>query len=59
MRYVSRKTLKALFHMGAKEYKDEYEHRFNSEDTIHLPVSIGNDQALYARRLISTSVLSL
>ena len=45
MRYVSRKTLKALFHMGAKEYKDEYEHRFNSEDTIHLPVSIGDNPA--------------
>lgn len=42
---MSRKTLKALFHMGAKEYKEEYESRFNSGDTIHLPVSIGNDPA--------------
>ena len=42
---MSRKTLKALFHMGAKEYKEEYESRFNSGDTIHLPVSIGNNPA--------------
>ncbi len=42
---MSRKTLKALFHMGAKEYKEEYENRFNSGDTIHLPVSIGNNPA--------------
>ncbi|MCR5729194.1 MAG: Fic family protein [Ruminococcus sp.] len=42
---MSRKTLKILFHMGAKEYKEEYERRFNDEDTIHLPIKIGNDQA--------------
>ena len=42
---MSRKTLKALFHMGVKEYKEEYESRFNSGDTIHLPVSIGNNSA--------------
>lgn len=42
---MSRKTLKALFHMGAKEYKEEYESRFNSGDTIHLPVSVGNNPA--------------
>ena len=35
---MSRKTLKALFHMGAKEYKTEYESRYNDEDTIHLSV---------------------
>lgn len=42
---MSRITLKALFHMGAKEYKEEYESRFNCEDTIHLPLNIGNDPA--------------
>ncbi len=42
---MSRKTLKALFHMGAKEYKEEYEHRFNDENTIHLPVMIGEHPA--------------
>ena len=31
--------------MGAKEYEEEYESRFNSEDTIHLPLNIGNDPA--------------
>ena len=43
--YMSRKTLKALFHMGAKEYNQEYERRFNDEDTVRLPVTIGDNQA--------------
>ena len=42
---MSRKTLKALFHMGVKEYQGEYERRFNDADTIHLPVNIGNEPA--------------
>ncbi|WP_295092527.1 Fic family protein [Ruminococcus sp.] len=42
---MSRKTLKALFHMGAKEYKDEYNNRYNADTTIHLNVTIGNDSA--------------
>ena len=42
---MSRKTLKSLFHMGAKEYKTEYESRFNAEDTIHLSVNIGENAA--------------
>jgi Fic family protein len=42
---MSRKTLKALFHMGAKEYKDEYNSRYNADTTIHLNVTIGNDSA--------------
>lgn len=42
---MSRKTLKALFHMGAKEYKDEYNSRYNADTTIHLDVTIGNDSA--------------
>ncbi len=42
---MSRKTLKALFHMGAKEYNQEYERRFNDEDTVRLPVTIGDNQA--------------
>lgn len=42
---MSRKSLKALFHMGAKEYNQEYERRFNDEDTVRLPVTIGDNQA--------------
>lgn len=42
---MSRKTLKALFHMGAKEYQDEYNSRYNADTTIHLNVTIGNDSA--------------
>lgn len=42
---MSRKTLKALFHMGVKEYREEFERRCNDESTIHLPVKIGNDTA--------------
>lgn len=45
MRYMSRKTLKALFHMGVKDYKEEYEYRYNDENTIHLPVNIGDNTA--------------
>lgn len=42
---MSRKTLKALFHMGAKEYKTEYDNRYNDADTIHLSVNIGGNAA--------------
>ena len=42
---MSRKTLKALFHMGAKEYKDEYNSRYNADTTILLNVNIENDSA--------------
>ncbi len=42
---MSRKTLKTLFHMGAKEYKTEYESRYNDDDTIHLSVNIGENAA--------------
>ena len=42
---MSRKSLKVLFHMGAKEYKAECERRFNDADTIHLPVRIGENPA--------------
>lgn len=42
---MSRKTLKALFHMGVKDYKEEYEYRYNDENTIHLPVNIGDNTA--------------
>lgn len=42
---MSRKTLKALFHMGVKEYKEEYERRFNDENTIHLSVNISENPA--------------
>lgn len=42
---MSRKTLKALFHMGVKDYKEEYEYRFNDENTIRLPVNIGDNTA--------------
>lgn len=46
---MSRKTLKALFHMSGSKYKEEYERRFNDEDTIHLPIKIGNEQAFICR----------
>lgn len=42
---MSRKNLKSLFHMNLAEYKNEYNRRFNDEDTIHLPVYIGENQA--------------
>ena len=42
---MSRKTLKVLFHMGAKEYQEEYNNRYNDNDTIHLPVNIGDNSA--------------
>lgn len=42
---MSRKNLKQLFHMNIAEYKAEYNRRFNSDDTIHLPLYIGENQA--------------
>ena len=42
---MSRKTLKSLFHMGTNDFKEEYERRFNDENTIHLPVNIGDNPA--------------
>lgn len=42
---MSRKTLKVLFHMGAEDYKQEYERRFNSDNAIHLPIRIKDEQA--------------
>ncbi|MBR6581359.1 MAG: Fic family protein [Ruminococcus sp.] len=42
---MSRKNLKSLFHINLAEYKNEYNRRFNDEDTIHLPVYIGENQA--------------
>lgn len=42
---MARKTLKTLFHMGSGIYKEEYHHRFQDEDTLHLPVMIGENQA--------------
>lgn len=42
---MSRKNLKQLFHMNLAEYKAEYNRRFNSDDTIHLPIYIGENQA--------------
>lgn len=42
---MSRKTLKALFHMGANEYMTEYVNRYYAEDTIHLSVNIGENAA--------------
>lgn len=42
---MSRKSLKVLFHMSVKEYKEEYNRRFNNEDTIHLPINIGKNPA--------------
>ena len=31
--------------MGVKDYKEEYDKRYNNDDTIHLPVSIGDNPA--------------
>ena len=45
MRNMSRKTLKVLFHMGGKEYQEEYNNRYNDNDTIHLSVNIGENAA--------------
>jgi len=42
---MPKKPLKVLFHMGVKEYKEEYERRFNDEYTILLPVKIGDNSA--------------
>ncbi len=38
-------TLQKLFHIDREKYKEEYEKRFNSSDTIRLDFKIGNEQA--------------
>ena len=42
---MAKKTLKTLFYMGSGIYKEEYQHRFQDENTLHLPVMIGENQA--------------
>ncbi|MCH5192694.1 MAG: Fic family protein [Oscillospiraceae bacterium] len=44
---MSKQSLYKLFYMGKDEYDREYEKRFNSEDTVHLNIMIGNDPAFF------------
>lgn len=46
---MSKKTLLTLFHMSSTEYENEYNTRFNAEDTIHLDIKIGNNPAFFCR----------
>ena len=36
-----------LFHIDQKKYKEEYEHRFNSDSTVKLNIKIGYNQAFF------------
>ena len=44
---MSNKSLYKLFYINENEYKQEYDRRFNSEDTIHLNIMIGENQAFF------------
>lgn len=37
--------LKKIFHINIQEYTKEYERRFNDNDTIHLNIEIGDNEA--------------
>lgn len=40
-------SLYKLFHIDQKKYKEEYERRFNSVDTVKLDIKIGDNQAFF------------
>ena len=44
---MSNKSLYKLFYINENEYKQEFDRRFNSEDTIHLDIMIGENQAFF------------
>lgn len=44
---MSKRSLYKLFYIDNNEHKLEYEKRFNSEDTIHLDIMIGDDPAFF------------
>ena len=44
---MSKKSLYKLFYINEAEYKQEFDRKFNSEDTIHLDVMIGENQAFF------------
>lgn len=44
---MSNKSLYKLFYINENEYEQEYDRRFNSEDTIHLDIMIGENQAFF------------
>ncbi len=46
---MSAKTLYKLFYINKDKYKEEFEKRFNSNDTIHLNFNIGNNPAFFCQ----------
>ncbi len=46
---MSEKTLYKLFYIDKDKYKQEYEKRFNSDDTVHLDFSIGDNPAFFCQ----------
>lgn len=44
---MSKKSLYKLFYIDNNEHKVEYDKRFNSEDTVHLNIMIGKNDAFF------------
>ncbi len=44
---MSKKSLYKLFYIDNNEHKAEYDKRFNSEDTVHLNIMIGKNEAFF------------
>lgn len=44
---MSKKSLYKLFYIDNNEHKAEYDKRFNSEDTVHLDIMIGKNEAFF------------
>lgn len=44
---MSKDTLYKLFYKNNKEHKAEFEKRFNSENSVHLDIMIGENQAFF------------
>ena len=47
--YMSKKTLYKLFYIDKDKYKEEFEKRFNSSDTVHLNFNIGDNPAFFCQ----------
>lgn len=46
---MSKKTLYKLFYIDKDKYKEEFEKRFNSSDTMHLNFNIGDNPAFFCQ----------
>lgn len=44
---MSTQTLSKLFHIDTEKYRKEYQRRYNSEESVHLDIMIGENKAFF------------